>query len=178
MSTLGDNSGMRNPAANQAPSKAAQTHQGAALEAISEPQVQSSMDPNFDPNFDPFASADLERVAPSTEAQREVWLASQLSVEASLAFNEAVLIRFKGPLSIQAMNDALQLLVPRHESLRANFSDDGLQFVVSSAPVFQASFVDVTAQAGADTGLKQWAEAAVREPFDLSKGALFRAQLI
>ncbi len=174
MSTPGDNSGRT----NQMPKRAAQTHQAAALDGLSEPQMESSMDPNVDPNFDPFASADLERVAPSTEAQREVWLASQLSVEASLAFNEAVLIRLKGPLSIQAMNNALQLLVTRHESLRANFSADGLQFVVSSATVFQASFVDLVAPPSCDSGLQQYAEAAVRAPFDLSKGTLFRAQLI
>lgn len=170
MSIPDENSGMTN--------KAVPTHPDEAFEALSVPQLKPSLDPNFDPNFDPFASADLERVAPSTQAQREVWLASQLSVEASLAFNEAVLIRLKGPLSIQALNDALQLLVTRHESLRANFSDDGLQFVVSSAPGFQASFVDLLAQPSVDPCLKRFAEAAVREPFDLSKGALFRAQLL
>ena len=92
-----------------------------------------ALDPAFDTAFDPFSNLDLERVAPSTEAQREVWLASQLSIEASLAFNEAIMIRLKGALSTQALNNSLQLLVARHESLRANFSEDGLQFVVASA---------------------------------------------
>ena len=37
-------------------------------------------------DYDPFASGVLSRVAPTTEPQREVWLADKLSGEASLSY--------------------------------------------------------------------------------------------
>ena len=46
-------------------------------------------------DYDPFAGGVLSRVVPSTEAQREVWLASQLGEDASLAFNESVSLRLR-----------------------------------------------------------------------------------
>ena len=49
-------------------------------------------------DYDPFGAAEVERVVPSTQAQREVWLADRLSTQASLAYNEAVRLTLRGPL--------------------------------------------------------------------------------
>ena len=40
--------------------------------------------------FDPFAGPSIEVVLTTTEPQREVWLADQMSCDASLAFNEVL----------------------------------------------------------------------------------------
>ena len=48
--------------------------------------------------YDPFAQTAVERVYPTSEAQREVWLADRLSEQASLAFNESVELRLRGEL--------------------------------------------------------------------------------
>ena len=58
-------------------------------------------------DYDPFASPALERVVPSTEAQREIWLAAKLGEDASLAYNEAVALHLHGALDRTAMLDAL-----------------------------------------------------------------------
>ncbi|MFT4102503.1 MAG: hypothetical protein QM674_15995, partial [Burkholderiaceae bacterium] len=66
-------------------------------------------------DFDPFADAVVERVVPSTEAQREVWLASELSAQASLAFNESVCLLIGGALDTAALRAALGALAARHD---------------------------------------------------------------
>ena len=83
--------------------------------------------------FDPFAGDALERVIPTSEAQREVWLADQLGLQASLAFNESVKLRLEGPLDITALQGALNALVMRHEALRSTFGPDGTDMLVSAA---------------------------------------------
>ncbi len=76
-------------------------------------------------DYDPFAGAPLSRLVPTTAPQREVWLASRLEPEASLAYNEAVSLNLKGLLDVPALEWALQGIVDRHEALRATFSGDG-----------------------------------------------------
>ena len=75
-------------------------------------------------DYDPFAGVktNMQRVVPTTEPQREVWLADRLSREASLAYNESASLRFKGALDVAAMRGALSELVNRHEALRATIS--------------------------------------------------------
>ncbi|HEV8441930.1 MAG TPA: condensation domain-containing protein, partial [Steroidobacteraceae bacterium] len=69
-------------------------------------------------DYDPFAASAVARVVPTTEAQRELWLADRLSREASLAFNEAVMLSIEGEFDIDAMQLALLELSHRHEALR------------------------------------------------------------
>ena len=59
-------------------------------------------------DYDPFAAAPLSHVLPTTEPQREVWLASRLEPEASLAYNEAVSLDLKGLLDVPALERALK----------------------------------------------------------------------
>ena len=76
-------------------------------------------------DYDPFAGTQISRVVPTTEPQREVWLADQLGREASLAYNESVSLRFNGPLQVDALKCALHDLVQRHEALRSTTSANG-----------------------------------------------------
>ena len=46
------------------------------------------------------AAAPGEHIAPSTEPQREVWLAARLGPEASLAYNESVSLHLRGELDV------------------------------------------------------------------------------
>ncbi|HTM28645.1 MAG TPA: hypothetical protein VL097_04730, partial [Rhodanobacter sp.] len=59
-------------------------------------------------DYDPFADAALARVAPSTEPQREIWLAAKLEPDASLAYNESISLRLSGELDGPALQSALQ----------------------------------------------------------------------
>ena len=73
----------------------------------------------------PAAAGLIECVIPTTESQREVWLGATMSTEASLSYNESVLLRLRGPLDREAMARAVARLVERHQSLRSTITPDG-----------------------------------------------------
>jgi len=129
--------------------------------------------------FDPFAGDALERVMPTSEAQREVWLADKLSLQASLAFNESVTLRLSGPLDTAALRGALDALVLRHDALRCTIGPDGTEMLVSAAGTVFLSVVDLRTltPAARQQQLDNAAEEAVETPFSLEQGPLFRARL-
>ena len=62
---------------------------------------------------------------PLTEAQKEIWHASQLGEEAALAYNDSVVAHIKGDLNVEALRRSLDTLVVRHEALRTTFHLSG-----------------------------------------------------
>jgi amino acid adenylation domain-containing protein len=131
-------------------------------------------------DYDPFAATAVARVVPTTEAQRELWLADKLGREASLAFNEAVALQIDGMLSVDAMQDALLELSNRHEALRSVLSDDGLSMLISPEGSLRAAQVDLTMMNVDQQAAKlaQLRVAAVETPFDLINGPLINATLV
>lgn len=130
-------------------------------------------------DFDPFASGQIERIVPTTEAQREIWLGDQLSPEASLAYNESLRVRLRGQLDLQALGAALDRLVARHQSLRSTISPDGTQLLIGEATPFDLAEHDLRDldPAAQKRRLEDEGLAAVLNPFELEKGPLFRAAL-
>ena len=127
---------------------------------------------------DPFAQA-LLRVVPTTEGQREIWLADHLDREASLAYNEALTIRLEGALDQTVLKQALQALAQRHDALHSVLSGDGQTLCVLERSTMPLAVEDIS---GFDllgqSGRLAKAEAeAVSLPFDLQDGPLFRATL-
>ncbi|MFZ1332427.1 MAG: condensation domain-containing protein, partial [Flavobacteriales bacterium] len=70
-------------------------------------------------DFDPFNGPVIERILPTTEAQREVYVASIMGVDANCAYNESVSLILTGNLDRSSLESALTDLVQRHEALRA-----------------------------------------------------------
>jgi len=130
-------------------------------------------------DYDPFAEPELQRVAPTTEAQREIWLACQLGTEASLAYNESVSLHIDGALNLKSLQQALQALSKRHESLRATVADDGMSLLIAAQGQLAADVVQLSGvmEGERNTTLFRLRTAAVETPFDLSNGPLFRATL-
>ncbi len=128
--------------------------------------------------FDPFAD-ELSRVVPTTEAQREVWLASQLGQEASLAYNESVSLKVVGPLDRGSVQKALLALSDRHEALRATVSIDGLSLMIAARGRLHANVIELgsVGEAERTSMLAAARRDAVSEPFDLVRGPLIRATL-
>ena len=129
--------------------------------------------------FDPFAAGTVERVYPTSEAQREVWLADQLGLQASLAFNESVNLHLHGHLDSNALSGALNALVARHESLRATCGPDGMELVVNAQATVELPRFDWR-QLDAQTRSEALGKAttrAVETPFNLESGPLFRGEL-
>jgi amino acid adenylation domain-containing protein len=131
-------------------------------------------------DYDPFANAELARAVPTTEAQREIWLADQLGREASLAYNEAVSLQLQGALKVDVLQNALLALADRHEALRSTISSDGLSLMIAPRGALVAELVDLTShsQSGREAALQRLREQAVLTPFNLTLGPLLRAQLV
>jgi amino acid adenylation domain-containing protein len=139
------------------------------------------METEFDEavEFDPFAGGLVERVLPTSEAQREVWLADRLSPQASLAFNEAVRLELTGALDASALHTALDALVARHESLRATLGSVGHELIIGAPFALDLPQFDLRSEPVAERNrvLDEAAEQQVTRAFKLESGPLFRAAL-
>ncbi|HEY4303869.1 MAG TPA: amino acid adenylation domain-containing protein [Gemmatimonadaceae bacterium] len=132
-----------------------------------------------DTSFNPFATT-IEASGPSTDPQREIWTATRLSDEASLAFNESVSLRLRGQLQIDALRLALFDVLARHDALRATFSDDGLSFLVSAAEPVDLPEHDWSSLTEAEYQERLGAllKRVVNVPFALEQGPLIRFELV
>jgi amino acid adenylation domain-containing protein len=129
---------------------------------------------------DPFGAGRLERVVPTTEAQREIWLADQFGAEASLAYNESASLRFEGVLDTVALDDALALLGERHDALHATVGPDGTELLIMAATPLRAEKLDFGTldPARREQALSAERTKAVETRFDVATGPLIRAQLM
>lgn len=131
-------------------------------------------------DFDPFSGPAIERTVPTTEAQREVIIASRMGDEASCAYNESVSLELSGPLDRDALDRAMAALVERHEALRSVISANGSRMIVHAPSPFQMPFTDLAAQSPEKraTALEAIASADMTTPFPLLSGPNFRAHLV
>ncbi|MHB8519307.1 MAG: hybrid non-ribosomal peptide synthetase/type I polyketide synthase [Limisphaerales bacterium] len=120
------------------------------------------------------------RVLPLTEGQKEIWFAAQIGDNASCAFNESCLVSFRGPVDEWALREAAQALVERHEALRTTFSPTGDSQRIHRHLACELMTTDLRDLPGAER--KTQSEAlfaeAVKQPFDLTRGPLWRARLV
>jgi hypothetical protein len=131
-------------------------------------------------DFDPFAGGVLQRVAPATPSQVEIWLADRLAREASLAYNESESFLFEGPLNVDALRAALQQLVQRHDALRSTIGPDGLSLCVSDSDTIDLPVVDLSDLDPNEQMARVAArlDGAVETPFALEHGPLLRTELL
>ncbi len=131
-------------------------------------------------DFDPFAGEAIERTVPSTEAQREVFIASQMGTEASCAYNESVSLELRGALDMAALTLAIEQITQRHEALRGCMSADGTRVIVHVRSDLVLQHVDLSARSPQhrQQELDRLAELDMTSPFDLLNGPVFRALLV
>jgi amino acid adenylation domain-containing protein len=115
---------------------------------------------------------------PLTESQTEIWLAAQMSDEASCAFNESVSLTLRGSLNEPALRTALSFLFERHNALRATFTATGEEMRISAAQPVDLPIVDLAARPDAQSVAEQIIADDARTPFDLVKGPAARVQLL
>ncbi|HEY0602464.1 MAG TPA: condensation domain-containing protein, partial [Herpetosiphonaceae bacterium] len=123
---------------------------------------------------------------PLAFAQQRLWLLAQLDPH-STAYHVPLLIRLSGPLDTQALEQSLNALMARHETLRTTFAQ-GAPARADSQPVqqihapvaWQLPLVDLRAlpfDIQAETLAAEIA-AFTHQPFDLTRGPLLRARLL
>jgi amino acid adenylation domain-containing protein len=119
--------------------------------------------------------------APLSFAQQRLWFLDQFDPQ-SCAYNVARVFRLRGPLRTDALKQALNAIVERHEVLRTTFKQvDGEPVQVIGAPyrVPLQEFDFSSIGAGArDHRAREIAAAEGMRPFDLSGGPMFRATLV
>lgn len=142
--------------------------------------VLPGRDASSDVDYDPFSEGTLSRVVPTTEPQREVWLADRLGRDASLAFNESVSLRLKGRLDTGALQAAVQALTDRHDALRANLDPDGETLCVLDQRPLTFDVLDLASHdpTAREAALAERLRLAVETPFALEHAPLFRAELV
>ncbi|HUS25299.1 MAG TPA: amino acid adenylation domain-containing protein [Candidatus Binatia bacterium] len=107
------------------------------------------------------------RIAPITEAQREIWIACTMDPEVGAAYNQGIALDIAGPLDLPALVRAVQALVERHEALRMSFNGEGTAIRVAGALALDVPVQEVAADA-ADA-----AQAATMQlAFDIEHGPL------
>lgn len=131
-------------------------------------------------DFDPFSEGELVVTVPMTEAQKEIWLATQMGDAANCAFNESIGMWLRGALDVRVLNEALQGLASRHDALRSVLTPDGETLCVLAAAAADFKFTDFSLVAPAERRdqLDKALRNEVTTPFDLVTGPLFRSQLV
>ena len=120
------------------------------------------------------------RKLPLSFAQQRLWFLDQLEPGSSF-YNIARAVQLRGPLKVDALSEALNEIVNRHESLRTVFGSDGDQFQAIAAPQsVHLPLINLAAVSDAQRNIESERVAAeeIGKPFDLSRDPLLRACLI
>jgi hypothetical protein len=114
---------------------------------------------------------------PLTEGQQQVWLAAQMTAQASVAYNESMSLYMRGALDLDALRRAVAQLVARHEALRTVFSPHGDYQEILLDLIVDVPFTDFSLLAEAERAAQTqaWLAQQARTPFDLARGPLCRA---
>ena len=131
-------------------------------------------------DFDPFGGPAIESVFPTTEAQREVFVASEMGSSANSAYNESITLILKGALDRNALDRSMHDLIARHESLRSVMSASGTSMVVFRTidPDLQYHDLSALSKDDRERNLKEIGTKDMDSAFDLINGPLFRSALI
>lgn len=113
--------------------------------------------------------------------QQRLWFLDQFEPNSSI-YNMYRLIQLKGALRVNALESSLNEIVRRHQVLRATFRmtrDEPRQFITPFEP-FALPIVDLRhlPEAERAAARDQLARKVAVQPYDLSKGPLFRTLLI
>ncbi|MBD2786349.1 amino acid adenylation domain-containing protein, partial [Xenorhabdus sp. DI] len=131
----------------------------------------------------PIKQAMRDAPVPLSFAQQRLWFLNQLDPAASLAYQIPVALRLTGQLRRDALINALNRLITRHESLRTRFRLIEGQPCQSIDPAdigFALSYQDLRSL---DTGqhaahLAEITALEAQTPFDLAQGPLIRGHLL
>jgi amino acid adenylation domain-containing protein len=132
------------------------------------------------PTGDDNSGPEMKKRILLSDAQKEVWLASQMGQDASCSFNESLAIHLKGTLNLDAIRQSLQEIVQRHEALRTTFSSDGDYQQISAETALDVPLIDLSKSPNEkrQTELTQLLMRETGEAFDLVSGPLLRAKLV
>ena len=114
-------------------------------------------------------------------AQERLWFLDQLEPDTSL-YNVSLALRLTGPLVEEALCNALDAIVARHEVIRTTYSaSEGgpVQVIHSSRPIDWAKIdLSTLAEERRDVDAQAYVVQEARRPFDLSSDLMLRARFL
>ncbi|MBD2183513.1 amino acid adenylation domain-containing protein [Planktothrix sp. FACHB-1355] len=127
----------------------------------------------------PIASVPREGNLTLSFAQQRLWFANQL-LPGNPAYNMPVAVRLFGSLNVKALEQSLNEVIKRHESLRTSFIEINGEPVQQIAPTLNLTIpiVDLREFSEIVQKAQQLAIAEVRQPFALDKAPLLRVKLL
>jgi acyl transferase domain-containing protein/acyl-CoA synthetase (AMP-forming)/AMP-acid ligase II len=123
------------------------------------------------------ASQDV-RIVPLTEAQKQLWILTQMGEDSSLAYNVTLSVQLKGVLHLETMRQAVQKLVDRHEVLRTTISSQGDSQQILPLLKTDVSLIDFSNVDNKESQIAEWFKNESLTAFDLSNGSLFRVHIL
>ncbi|MEO1014120.1 MAG: amino acid adenylation domain-containing protein [Pseudomonadota bacterium] len=149
------------------------------IDAARDSILEMEADEIFRPRGDA-PSARRRRSYPLTAGQQEIWVASQLSDEASCAYNESISLRIEGELDEERFRVAVDASLDAHEAFRLRFTPDGETQWVDDEAQLRARLQDVSrlSEGERDACVTAFFEREASTPFDLENGPLARATLL
>ena len=111
---------------------------------------------------------------PLTEAQKEIWIASQLNETSSTSYNELFMLDLEGDLDLTHFNEAIQIVTARHQALHVRFDEMGEYQTTTRPAIIDIPLLDLTMMSELEqqAKIKEVWEADARQPFDLANGPL------
>jgi amino acid adenylation domain-containing protein len=129
----------------------------------------------------PIVAAERGEHMPVSFAQQRLWFLAEVE-GAGGAYHMPFGFRLEGALDAEALQDALDRIVARHESLRTTFATANGEPVQVIASAERARFAlrheDVRDRDGAQAQVRRLAAAEAAAPFDLERGPVIRGVLI
>ncbi|MGJ8678066.1 MAG: amino acid adenylation domain-containing protein [Akkermansiaceae bacterium] len=124
----------------------------------------------------PSEALQVPTMVPATEAQRQLWMLSQIDPLANLAYTESILIHVEGNLDSDILCRAFTNVIKRHESLRTTFSEDGRHQIIHPDMAVSYHLVDASMLIGTeqDTAREDFFETMNGQAFDFKNGPLVR----
>jgi len=118
---------------------------------------------------------------PLSYTQQRVWFIDRLAPGRS-AYNIPASVRILGPLDLKVLEQVLQEIVSRHESLRTRIEvvDGEPRQIIESTMALPLPIVDLNSQPEEEreAAARKRASEEVQKPFDLQRGPLVRACLL
>lgn len=122
------------------------------------------------------SKAEAQSGVPLSYGQKALYFLHRSAPE-SPAYHVAFSVRLRSQVDAGALRRALQVLIDRHEQLRATFVLQDGEPVQRIAPSHPVALEQVQAESWSEEELDQAVREAYRRPFDLERGPLFRAHL-
>src|ERR1044072_3060109 len=118
---------------------------------------------------------------PVSFAQRRLWFLAQLEPD-NPSYNLPLILRLKGELNVDALEQSINTIIARHESLRTTFKEvDGEPVqIVSNVHEIKLGFADLKGlpESEREDEARRLAVVEVRRPFDLGRDYPLRAVLV